>query len=183
MIVLNGPSMLSEPKRNALISKIRQIDSRVTSVDAIYLHFVSATSTESEDLLLDVQSPHRLALNQLLAYGEDRASPSTRKNKEQTVFVYPRPGSISPWSSKATDIAKICNLSDIVERLERGCLFVFQMEGDAELYEGDVKAFVDAIHDRMTQAWNLVSPSEEDIFSHRNPAKSRPIDLAGSSPE
>ncbi|MCE9580219.1 MAG: phosphoribosylformylglycinamidine synthase [Deltaproteobacteria bacterium] len=61
------------------------------------------------------------------------------------LFVVPRPGTISPWSSKATDIARICGLA-AVRRLERGV--AWSVEGQV----ADRAALVAALHDRMTEA-------------------------------
>ena len=63
------------------------------------------------------------------------------------VYVSPRKGTISPWSSKATSIAHVCGLEKVVERIERGVLFGLEVEGG----QVDVKMFADLLYDRMTE--------------------------------
>lgn len=63
-------------------------------------------------------------------------------------FVTPRPGTISPWSSKATNIAHVCGFKGYVKRIERAMhiMVLFPEQGGRE-----DAAFVDLLHDRMTQ--------------------------------
>jgi phosphoribosylformylglycinamidine synthase len=63
--------------------------------------------------------------------------------------VFPRPGTISPWASKATDIAHVCGLGTI-RRIERGIEYRFSCE--CALSESERAEVVAAIHDRMTEA-------------------------------
>ncbi|KAJ6536647.1 PurM, N-terminal-like protein [Mycena sp. CBHHK59/15] len=102
---------------------------------------------------------------------------STTLEAHNVVFVTPRPGSVSPWSSKATDISAICNLGAFVERLERGVAFVFSTTDDRILVEDDVHSFSSLIHDRMTQVVRLTPPDEEALFSHKSPRPLRIVDL------
>ena len=60
-------------------------------------------------------------------------------------FVTPRIGTISPWSSKATDIAWNCGLA-AVERIERGIAFHVELPAGA-----DRNAVAALIHDRMIE--------------------------------
>ncbi|KAF8207979.1 CobB/CobQ-like glutamine amidotransferase domain-containing protein [Mycena galopus ATCC 62051] len=163
MLVLPGLSGLSKPKREACLRDIQQKCSFINSVDAIWIHLVKCTSLESEAVLSDPKSPSRCALDRLLAYGDDLKLDHTDKkvrDAQQVVFVTPRPGSISPWSSKATDISAICNLAALMA-------FVFTTTNDRVLTEDDVRAFSSLIHDRMTQAVHLARP-EERLFEGEN---------------
>jgi phosphoribosylformylglycinamidine synthase len=126
MLVLPGSSAITQSRRNVLLKAFQASIPSITSVDAVHLHLVNASSTESEELLGNSASPERGVLNALLAYGDDERLPSTKSYLEEgnsnvfAVYVMPRSGTISPWSSKATDIAKICRLGDHVTRIERG---------------------------------------------------------------
>src|SRR5690606_18276786 len=89
-------------------------------------------------------------------------------------LVVPRFGTISPWSSKASDIAHNCGL-DKIQRLERGIAFYVQ----GELSEGDAQLIAAALHDRMTQ---LVLERFEDaanLFSHAQPKPLTAVDVLG----
>ncbi|KAF7357978.1 Phosphoribosylformylglycinamidine synthase [Mycena venus] len=181
MLVLPGLSALSKPKREACLKDVQQKCSFVQSVDAIWIHLVKCTSAESEGSLSDPSSPPRCALDHLLAYGDDLKLNGTDKrvaDARNVVFVTPRPGSISPWSSKATDISGICNLGAFVERLERGMAFVFTTTDDRELTEENVRTFASLIHDRMTQVVHLARPDEHVLFVHHSPKPLRIVDLS-----
>ncbi len=86
----------------------------------------------------------------------------------ELIVVVPRPGTISPWSSKATDIAKNCGLSAIA-RVERGVGFRVAARGGLPLGAQDRAALLPLLHDRMTEA---VLPRLEDagtLFAHFPP--------------
>ncbi|MEI6211891.1 MAG: phosphoribosylformylglycinamidine synthase [bacterium] len=88
-------------------------------------------------------------------------------------FVTPRIGTLSPWSSKATDIFHNCGLTD-VRRVERGIHFLVR---DAAGRALDVRALGPALsllHDRMTEG---VYENLGDFFAHRPPAPGRVFDV------
>ncbi|KAH9993532.1 phosphoribosylformylglycinamidine synthase [Russula vinacea] len=127
MLILPGSSALSAAKRGALLAQIRNTVPAVSSIDAIYIHLVRSANDDAKAELLRSDSPSRRTLDRLLSYGDDIALPGTRSAFEEAsgvIYVVPRPGSVSPWSSKATDISALCNLANHVKRLERGVAFV-----------------------------------------------------------
>ncbi|KAF7293786.1 hypothetical protein HMN09_01174300 [Mycena chlorophos] len=182
MLLLHGLSALSAPKRAAHLREVQQHCPSIVSLDAIYVHLVQCTSPAAELTLADPESAERCALDRLLAYGDDLTLPSTQtrlQSGRNVVYVTPRPGSISPWSSKATDIAGICNLGAVVKRLERGVVWVFGMrDEDAVLGEKELAEFVETIHDRMTQVARLVPPEE---LKQHTPKPLRTVDLTGGA--
>ncbi len=96
---------------------------------------------------------------QLLDYGPSQGLAPAAGNRYVTVM--PRTGTISPWSSKATDIFAICGLTKI-ERVERGVRWFVEDGCDAETVD------VRHLHDRMTETWF----AEEDfasVFAHQAP--------------
>jgi phosphoribosylformylglycinamidine synthase len=185
MLVLAGPSAFSASKRDALLKGIQKDCADVTSVDAVYIHLIKCSSTTFERELSSLQSPSRKALDKLLNYGDDRkvGTAEALERKENIVFVLPRHGSISPWSSKATDIAALCTLGDHVERLERGIAFIFTKAGHISLSNTDVDSFSHLIHDRMTQIFQLSPPDEDTLFAHNSPRSLRAVDLQGDTPD
>ncbi|KDQ21721.1 hypothetical protein BOTBODRAFT_123561 [Botryobasidium botryosum FD-172 SS1] len=181
MISLLGPSLFPPSRRDASLREIKAIVPRVSGVDAVYLHLVKTTSDVSE-ALLEKDSSERRILDALLLYGDDVSLPYTRaliqtNHATNVVYVTPRAGTISPWSSKATDIARMCRLGEHVERLERGIVFVFKTPDDTALSADEIASFSHLIHDRMTQIISTKSPVSDDIFLHGEPAPLRIVEL------
>lgn len=141
--------------------------SKVTSVRSLYVHYVSAQDKAAVDTLKNGDSLERKYLERLLHYGDESSElnndPETKylvkvvngekveQGKERLVlFISPRKGTISPWSSKATSIAHVCGLQDHVKRIERGIVISLVFEGAYEKL-GEGYPFTDALYDRMTQ--------------------------------
>ena len=184
MLLLPGSSAFSVTKRSASLAQIRQCVTAVVSIDAIYIHLVHATSEDAETELLRPDSPSRRTLDRLLSYGEDISFPETRRSFEEgghdVIYVLPRPGSVSPWSSKATDICTLCKLGSHVKRIERGIAFVVRTDAGT-LSQNDLDQFSHYIHDRMTQTASFARPSQDAIFFVSQPAPLRTVDISPSS--
>lgn len=90
----------------------------------------------------------------------------------QYLLVIPRPGTISPWSTKATDIATVCGLSS-VKRLERGVIW----HTNPPLDDSQFSQFSPLIHDRMTEAVFFSIEDAEAIFSQATPRPLRTINI------
>ncbi|KAK1231584.1 phosphoribosylformylglycinamidine synthase [Marasmius sp. AFHP31] len=175
MLTLAGPSYLYSAKRQALLAQLQAVSQSITNVNAIYVHLVKLNGSVGLD------DSQRDTLDRLFSYGEkDESGLATKldglKNapggSELTLFVLPRAGSISPWSSKATDISRICNLSQVVERIERGILFVLTLDTPRP----DISSFVHLLHDRMTQSVHINAlPPAEDIFNTSSTTKRKPL--------
>ena len=179
MLILPGSSALSAAKRGALLAQIRNTVPAVSSIDAIYIHLVRSANDDAKAELLRSDSPSRRTLDRLLSYGDDIALPGTRSAFEEAsgvIYVVPRPGSVSPWSSKATDISALCNLANHVKRLERGVAFVVWIDGGT-LSQRDLDLFSPHIHDRMTQTASLAPPTQSTIFLESQPAPLRTVDI------
>ncbi len=136
MLILPGSTALSSFVRDKLLRKLQHHHAGISAVAARYIHLI--------DLSRPLQGGERELLDRLLRYGPvDSGAPALKSAVE--IFVVPRPGTISPWSSKASDIARNCGLEP-VRRLERGILY--QIAGGRA---GDT-ALAALLHDRMTQA-------------------------------
>jgi phosphoribosylformylglycinamidine synthase len=119
----------------------------VTGLSTRFLHFVDLESPLSEE--------DHDQLKVILTYGPSSEQVAPDSNAYARLVV-PRPGTISPWSSKATDILHICGLSQI-HRVERGIVYYFSCTGELSAAE---LAQIDAvIFDRMVEA---VLPSIEE---------------------
>ena len=111
MLILSGAPARSGFRLDRLESAIRARIGTVDGLDSRFLHFV--------DVERDLTSPEAGVLDSLLRYG-----PTTHAAEPtgERLLVVPRFGTVSPWSSKATDIAHVCGLSG-VRRIERGIAY------------------------------------------------------------
>ena len=150
MLELPGQSALSKFRIAKLTRALKRLDKRVASLQAQFVYFVSS----SADLSRDEQS----RLNALLLSGE---KPVKAKKGASRLIVVPRPGTISPWSSKATDIAKVCNL-DVIDRIERGIAYSINFSDKAGA--DDVMALAPQLFDRMTDALLRDGAEAESLF-------------------
>ena len=167
MLVSFGTSALSVTKRDTLLRQVQGLSPDVSSVDATFVHLVACKSRAAEEELAVNESTSRRILDKLLSYGDDIRLPSSNESIREVknlVYVLPRHGSISPWSSKATDIATICDLGEHVERLERGVVYIFTLSTGRGLTQDDLNIFSHLLHDRMTQVVQFSLPKEDDLF-------------------
>ncbi len=160
MLVFPGPTALSAFRIGRLQAELKKIDVEIRSIDTQYLHFVDLDSKLNE-FELDI-------LKGLLRYGaEEEQRDRIMRTDSLLRLVVPRRGTISPWSSKATDIADICGLSK-VRRIERG--LAYRIETD------EPKKADPFIHDRMTE--EVVDSTEVNyLFESEPPGKLRTIDV------
>ena len=165
MIILGGAPSLSIFRRQKLLEKLQTYDSSITSVNAEYAHFVELNETLNES--------QAETLEALLTYGPSELK---SENKGTLFLVVPRPGTISPWSSKATDIAHNCGLNNII-RIERGvCYYI-----DAEIALSDEKILEigELISDRMVEAVFLELSEAKALFKKEDPRSLTSVDILG----
>ncbi len=162
MLHLRGAPALSDARLRALEERIRSRIPALQGIAAEFVHFVDESETLSD--------AERKILDRLLEYGPKRAGES-EAHEGQMLLVTPRVGTISPWSSKATEIAQICGLTR-VRRLERG--IAYWVSG--ALAEG-VKEIAPYLHDRMTQTVFRRPDEAEALFHHAEPTALRKVDL------
>ncbi|GAA5865786.1 hypothetical protein JCM8547_002777 [Rhodosporidiobolus lusitaniae] len=188
MLVLAGASVFHPPQRAALLARVNAVAPHITSVDAVYAHFVEPETGAAGKVLEDSSSKERQVLETLLKYGDDYALEGTREsvqvalevgNAPGVIWVVPRAGTISPWSSKATDIAKMCTLDGVVRRIERGLIFV--IKADSPQRASHLEPVAHFLHDRMTQALLDGKPEPRSLFERGSPADLKTIGLSGKS--
>ncbi len=142
MLILPGSNALSAFRSQRLLSKLQEVEPAITGVSGRYLHFIDAATPPSQDDTGRLQA--------LLTYGDAFEG---REDGERFVVI-PRFGTISPWASKATDIARNCGMAQI-QRIERGIVYYVQVKsgllGGAKKL-GDVDAVAALLHDRMTDS-------------------------------
>jgi len=152
MLEILGSTALSQFRIQKLLTALKgRIP--VNQIDTVYAHFIEVKDHLDADELK--------VLQQLLSYGPKAMQKVQRSGS--TFLVVPRPGTISPWSSKATDIAAICGLEKVV-RIERGILYYIR--SDKTLDESDRALITSLIHDRMTQAVFSDMTSAKTLFDH-----------------
>jgi phosphoribosylformylglycinamidine synthase len=157
--VLQGTTVFSEFRLEALIKALGEAlnESRNITIESRYIYLLetdaepNAATIERACTLLDA------VVGGGLAGG---------------FYIAPRKGTISPWSSKATDIFKNCAIVDI-KRVERA-VQVLICQGGCELSLNDLTAARHVLHDRMTEG---LYTSLDDIFEHRQPAPGKVFDL------
>ncbi|MGQ7956595.1 phosphoribosylformylglycinamidine synthase [Pseudomonas sp. SP16.1] len=163
MLILRGAPALSAFRHGKLLE---QLTSKMPAVTGLYAEFAHFADVSGE---LDADEQQVLA--RLLKYGP---SVPVQEPSGKLFLTIPRFGTISPWSSKASDIARNCGLAKI-QRLERGIAYYVS----GELSEADSAAVAALLHDRMTQ---LVLNALEDaaaLFSHAQPKPLTAVDILG----
>ncbi|MGB1090859.1 MAG: phosphoribosylformylglycinamidine synthase [Oceanobacter sp.] len=167
MLELRGAPALSEFRQSRILNKLQAAVPVVTGVYAEFVHFA--------DLKEDLADNELLVLERILRYGPkaERQEPTG-----ELFLVIPRFGTISPWSSKATDIAHNCGLAN-VDRLERGIAYFVQMDGVTGASADDRAAVAAVLHDRMVETVLASTAEAANLFSHAEPAPLSTIDIAG----
>ena len=113
MLILPGSNALSAFRSQRLLTQLQAVAPTVADVSARYYHFIDASAP------LSTEDTERLTA--MLTYGEP--VPETQyEGVTEEFFVIPRLGTISPWASKATDIAHNCGMAHI-HRVERGVAY------------------------------------------------------------
>uniref|UniRef100_UPI0035615212 phosphoribosylformylglycinamidine synthase n=1 Tax=Halomonas sp. TaxID=1486246 RepID=UPI0035615212 len=170
MLELRGAPALSAFRHAKLLAALRDAVGDVESLHADYVHFV-----DHEGYLDDDQQG---LLAQLLDYGPVREGEASTEG--QLFLVVPRLGTLSPWSSKATDIAHNCGLG-VVRRIERGIAYRVKLKG--MLSEQGFASINVLLHDRMTETV-LSDPSDAaTLFDHRAPAPLGHVDILAGGRE
>jgi phosphoribosylformylglycinamidine synthase len=158
-----GQAALSRFRVRKLRGELESVDDRVTGVAARYVYFAHVAAPLPEAA--------RRRLDALLLSGEPVAAFA---ENSRLLYVVPRPGTISPWSSKATDIARACHL-DGIRRIERGVCYA--LESSAALSPADLVRVGAALHDRMTECLFLDGKDAQTLFEEHRPAPVVTVDL------
>ena len=167
MLILRGAPALSDFRVQKILARCQQAQLPVTNVYAEYAHFA--------DLTTELSSDEQTKLEKLLTYGPTIAEHTPAGT---LVLVTPRPGTISPWASKATDIAHNCGLTQ-VHRVERG--IAYYVEGD--LNAEQVSQVAALLHDRMTEATHSSLDAAEQLFRTDSPSEMSSVDILGGGRE
>ena len=165
-----GGNALSDFRIQQLLPRLAQISPNIQGLAARFVHLVATETT--------LQGDQEKTLAALLAYGDPYAGPTDGP----AIVVSPRLGTVSPWASKATDIAHNCGLA--LKRVERiteyrlvlktGLLGGAKALSDAQL--GQVAAL---LHDRMTESALPSRGDAQALFTALQAAPMEHVDVLG----
>jgi phosphoribosylformylglycinamidine synthase len=167
MLILPGAPALSDFRTTRLLAAVTARGHAVQHLSARFVHFVQARR--------DLSADQQRILAALLTYGPRIADGGTTAALPgRPIVVIPRPGTISPWSSKATDIAHVCGL-DAIERIERG--IAYELRAMRDLTQEQLQAIAPALYDRMTEAAIFSLDDAAQLFAHEAPRPLRTVPL------
>jgi phosphoribosylformylglycinamidine synthase len=164
-----GASALSDFRIAQLLPRLAAISPQIQGISARFVHLVATNAPLAE--------AQKQTLSALLTYGEPYAGPVDGP----VIVVSPRLGTVSPWASKATDIAHNCGFD--VRRVERLTEYRMVMKsgllGTAKISAEQLGQVAAALHDRMTES---AMPSRDEaaaLFTALEPAPMDYVDVLG----
>jgi phosphoribosylformylglycinamidine synthase len=162
MEIIRGAPALSAFRVQKLMEACENAALPVSQIYAEYVHLANLSEPLDDN--------ERLQLETILTYG-----PAIESHAPQgtLLFVTPRPGTISPWSSKATDIAHNCGLGK-VNRLERGIAYYVEA---SVLTAEQQKLLQGLLHDRMVEVMLPAFEAAEILFARTEPAKFSSVNI------
>ncbi|MBV5294059.1 MAG: phosphoribosylformylglycinamidine synthase [Curvibacter lanceolatus] len=164
-----GGNALSAFRVQQLLPRLQVIHDRISGIAARFVHLVASEQQP------DAATRERLAA--LLTYGD----PYTGPTEGELLLVSPRFGTVSPWASKATDIAHNCGLA--LKRVERVTEYVITLKqpllGKAALSEEQRLAVAALLHDRMTESVMFERAQAAGLFTELQAQAMEYVDVLG----
>ncbi len=164
-----GGSALSPFRIQQLLPRLLGIHDKISGIAARYVHLVACDAEPTAAL--------KQQLAALLTYGDPYAGPA----EGPLVVVAPRLGTVSPWASKATDIAHNCGLA--VHRVERVVEYRLTLKpgllGKAALTPEQLGQVAALLHDRMTESAVATRAEACALFTELHPAPMEHVDVLG----
>ncbi|HEU5455482.1 MAG TPA: hypothetical protein VFU85_07340, partial [Nocardioides sp.] len=159
-----GGNALSPFRAAALLARLRRLVPGLTAVSARHVHWVASEGPLDEATTATVE--------RLLTYGPPDAG-AAQGTHVTVVVVAPRLGTLSPWASKATDIAHNCGVD--VRRVERVTEYLLAREDP--LTEEQWAGCADLLHDRMTEAALPTRADAAALFDEREAEPMEHVDV------
>jgi phosphoribosylformylglycinamidine synthase len=159
MLRLNNIAALSPFRERKLLAQLSDLEPAITNVNAEYIHFID---TEKK-----LSAKETTQLQGLLTYG----TPFLGSRQGQLLLVTPRRGTLSPWSSKATDIAHNCGLTN-VRRIEKG--IAYYLTATQPL---DLTRVGELLYDRMTETVFTDLDQAETLLTPAIPKQLNVVDV------
>jgi phosphoribosylformylglycinamidine synthase len=168
--IFEGGNAISDFRVQQLLPRLTAISPQIKGLSARFVHLAA-----SEHVL---DSHQHTTLSALLTYGE----PAKNAQAGVLLVVTPRFGTVSPWASKATDIAHNCGLA--IKRIERITEFQLQLKdgllSKTALTSEQLAAVADVLHDRMTESVMRSRDEALGLFTELQAAPMEQVDvLAG----
>jgi len=174
LLHFEGGNALSAFRAQALLPRLQAVSPRITGVHARHVHWVWS------DAALDAQTAGKVEA--LLRYGDAYTGPVDGT----LILVAPRLGTVSPWASKATDIAHNCGLA--IKRVERVTEFRLAVKsgllgGTKPLTAEELQAAAALLHDRMTESALLARADAAHLFDEQPGKPMEHVDVLGRGRE
>jgi phosphoribosylformylglycinamidine synthase len=162
-----GGNALSNFRAQQLAPRLQALHDKISGVAARFVHLVATERAP------DAGQREKLAA--LLSYGDPYEGPADGP----LIVVTPRLGTVSPWASKATDIAHNCGFA--VKRVERIVEYRLQLKsgwlGKTTLEPAVLQAAAALLHDRMTESAMASRSEAARLFSELDPAPMETVDV------
>ncbi len=170
LLHFEGGNALSAFRARTLLQALQRVNERIVDVSARHVHWVRCAAA------LDAATHDKLAA--LLRYGE----PAAEAAADALVLVMPRLGTVSPWASKATDIAHNCGLS--VQRVERITEYRLALKrgllgAGKPLTADELLACAALLHDRMTESVAFEREAARHLFDEQPAPPLEHVDVLG----
>ena len=164
-----GGAALSEFRLQALLSRLQQVCPRLAGVSARHVHWAASEAS--------LPPAARDRLQALLDVG-----PQAAEGAGSLVLVMPRRGTVSPWASKATDIAHNCGIE--VRRIERVTEYRLAVKSSLfgagkPLATEELQALAPLLHDRMTEDLAFDRAAARQLFDARPAPPLEHVDVIG----
>ncbi len=142
----HGISALSDFRVQQLLPRLQAIEGKIAGISARFVHLVAIGSPPDEAL--------KTRLAALLTYGDPCPASTANEDEALLFIVSPRFGTVSPWASKATDIAHNCGLA--IKRIERITEYRLTLKSGffskTALSDAQRDQVAALLHDRMTES-------------------------------
>ena len=171
----DGGNAISDFKVQQLLPRLAALSDKITGLSARYLHLAAFDGEPDAALVARV--------GELLTYGEPASDAHLKLEATGApcLLVMPRLGTVSPWASKATDIAHNCGLA--LHRVERLVEFRLQLKsgllGKASLSAEQLQAVADLLHDRMTENVAFERSQAQALFTELHASPMEQVDVLG----
>ena len=170
LLHFEGGNALPEFRASSLLAGLSQSVPRITAVHARHVHWVSSAAP--------IERAQRDALEGLLRYGD----PYAGATDGTLIVIAPRLGTVSPWASKATDIAHNCGIG--IRRVERVTEYRLTLKtgllgGSKPLTADEMQAVAALLHDRMTESVLLEREDAAHLFDEQPAPPMAQVDVLG----
>jgi phosphoribosylformylglycinamidine synthase len=171
---LRGRNALSDFRLRKLLHSLQSVAPAIVGLSAEYRHFI--------ELEQSLSGEQQRIVERVLTYGPsgDASADDATDRGGQLLLVVPRLGTISPWASKATDIAHSCGLTG-VRRIERGIAWHAFCRASRALSPAERDALLSLIHDRMTETVLDSEGAAKELFHHYPPTPLTTIDMTSGA--